>query len=42
MMKSLVQVANKLKLGAAYDTTNSDLYLVDERGSLEFILKYQF
>jgi len=39
---TLVQVANKLKLGAAYDTTNSDLYLVDERGSLEFILKYQF
>jgi len=24
------------------ETTNSDLSLTDERGSLEFILKYQF
>ena len=39
---TLLQIANKLKLGAAYDTTNSDLSLTDERGSLEFILKYQF
>lgn len=39
---TLVQIVNKLKIGAAYDTTNSDLYLVEERGSLEFILKYQF
>ena len=39
---TLLQIANKLKLGAAYDMTNSDLSLTDERGSLEFILKYQF
>jgi len=39
---TLLQIANKLKLGAAYDMTNSDLSLIDERGSLEFILKYQF
>ena len=37
---TLLQIANKLKLGAAYDMTNSDLSLTDERGSLEFILKY--
>ena len=39
---TLVKVANKLKLGAAYDITSSDFYLTKNGGSLEFILKYQF
>ena len=38
----LFQVIDKLKLGAAYDITTSDLNLVNDNGSLEFILKYQF
>lgn len=38
----LFQVVNKLKLGAAYDITTSDVNLVNDDGSLEFILKYQF
>jgi len=38
----LFQVMNKLKLGAAYDITSSDVNLVNDNGSLEFILKYQF
>jgi type IX secretion system PorP/SprF family membrane protein len=38
----LFQVVNKLKLGAAYDITTSDVNLVNDDGSLELILKYQF
>ncbi len=38
----LFQIINKLKLGAAYDITTSDVNLVNENGSLELILKYQF
>ena len=38
----LFQIIDKLKLGAAYDITTSDVNLVNDNGSLEFILKYQF
>jgi type IX secretion system PorP/SprF family membrane protein len=38
----LFQIIDKLKLGAAYDITTSDVNLVNDDGSLEFILKYQF
>ena len=38
----LFQVINKLKLGAAYDITTSDVNLVNDDGSLEIILKSQF
>lgn len=38
---SLVKVIDRLKLGAAYDITTAD-GLVNDDGSLEFILKYQF
>ena len=38
----LFQVIDKLKLGAAYDITTSDVNLVNDDGSLELILKYQF
>ena len=38
----LFQIVNNLKLGAAYDITTSDVNLVNDDGSLEFILKYQF
>ena len=38
----LFQIVDKLKLGAAYDITTSDVNLVNDDGSLEFILKYQF
>lgn len=38
----LFQVVDKLKLGAAYDITTSDVNLVNDDGSLELILKYQF
>ncbi len=38
----LLQVVDKLKLGAAYDMTTSDVNLVNDDGSLELILKYQF
>ena len=38
----LFQVVDKLKLGAAYDITSSDVNLVNDDGSLELILKYQF
>lgn len=38
----LFQVIDKLKLGAAYDVTSSDVNLVNDNGSLELILKYQF
>ena len=38
----LFQIVNKLKLGAAYDITTSDVNLVNDDGSLELILKYQF
>jgi len=38
----LFQILDKLKLGAAYDITSSDVNLVNDNGSLEFILKYQF
>jgi type IX secretion system PorP/SprF family membrane protein len=39
---TLLDVSDKLKFGVAYDVTMSDLYLVDQRGSIEFIFKYQF
>jgi len=39
---TLLNVSDKLKFGVAYDVTMSDLYLVDQRGSIEFIFKYQF
>ena len=38
----LFQVIDKLKVGAAYDITTSDVNLVNDDGSLELILKYQF
>ena len=38
----LFQIIDKLKLGAAYDITTSDVNLVNDDGSLELILKYQF
>lgn len=38
----LFQIIDKVKLGAAYDITTSDVNLVNDNGSLEFILKYQF
>ena len=38
----LFQIVDKLKLGAAYDITTSDVNLVNDDGSLELILKYQF
>ena len=38
----LFQVIDKLKLGAAYDVTTSDINTVNDSGSLELILKYQF
>ena len=39
---TLLDVSDKLKFGVAYDVTMSDLYLVDQSGSIEFIFKYQF
>ena len=38
----LVQLIDKLKLGFAYDITTTDITNVNDNGSLEFILKYQF
>ena len=38
----LFQIVDKLKLGASYDFTTSDVNLVNDSGSLELILKYQF
>ena len=38
----LLQVIEKLKLGFAYDITTSNANLVNDNGSLEVILKYQF
>mgnify|MGYP001954591690 FL=1 len=38
----LFQIVDKLKLGAAYDITTSDVNLINDDGSIEFILKYQF
>jgi type IX secretion system PorP/SprF family membrane protein len=38
----LFQIIDKLKVGAAYDITTSDVNLVNDDGSLELILKYQF
>ena len=42
MSNDYPNVSDKLKFGVAYDVTMSDLYLVDQRGSIEFIFKYQF
>jgi type IX secretion system PorP/SprF family membrane protein len=38
----LIRVIKKLKLGFAYDISNADINAVNDHGSLEFILKYQF
>ena len=38
----LLQVVDKLKLGVAYDFTISEVSLINDNGSTEFILKYQF
>ena len=39
---TLLNVSDKLKFGVAYDVTMSDLYLVDQRVSIEFIFNYQY
>ena len=38
----LLQVVDKLKRGVAYDFTISEVSLINDNGSTEFILKYQF
>ena len=38
----LFNVIDNLKLGVAYDMVTTDVNLVNDNGSLEFILKYQF
>ena len=38
---SLINVVNKLKLGVGYDITTAS-ELINDDGSIEFILKYQF
>lgn len=38
----LFQIVDKLKLGAAYDITQSSANLTNDNGSIELILKYQF
>ncbi|MFD2566723.1 PorP/SprF family type IX secretion system membrane protein [Pseudotenacibaculum haliotis] len=38
----LFQVLDRLKLGAAYDVTTMDASDINDNGSLELILKYQF
>lgn len=38
----LANVIDNLKLGVAYDMVTTDINLVNDNGSLEFILKYQF
>ncbi|MEQ6124972.1 type IX secretion system membrane protein PorP/SprF [Pseudotenacibaculum sp. MALMAid0570] len=38
----LFQVIDKLKFGAAYDVTTMDASIINDNGSLELILKYQF
>lgn len=38
----LVNLNNKLKSGVAYDLTISNVSMVNDGGSIEFILKYQF
>lgn len=38
----LFNVIDNLKLGVAYDMVTTDINLVNDNGSLEFILKYQF
>ena len=38
----LVRVIDKLRLGFAYDITTTDISNVNDNGSLEVILKYQF
>lgn len=38
----LIKVVDKIKLGFAYDITTSDVNFVNDNGSLELILKYQF
>lgn len=39
---TLLQITDKLKFGAAYDITTSNFSIIEENGSLEFILKYKF
>ncbi len=38
----LINVIDNLKFGVAYDMVTTDVNLVNDNGSLEFILKYQF
>ena len=38
----LIRVIKKLRLGFAYDISTTDINEVNDNGSLEFILKYQF
>lgn len=38
----LFTVIEKVRLGFAYDITQSDINLTNDNGSIEFILKYQF
>lgn len=38
----LIKVIEKLKLGLAYDISNTEIRNVNDNGSIEFILKYQF
>jgi type IX secretion system PorP/SprF family membrane protein len=38
----LIRVIEKLRLGFAYDISTADATIINDNGSLEFILKYQF
>lgn len=38
----LYEIVNNIRLGIAYDITLSDLHLLNDEGSLELIVKYQF
>ena len=38
----LIKVVDKIKLGFAYDLATTDINSVNNSGSLELILKYQF
>jgi type IX secretion system PorP/SprF family membrane protein len=38
----LINVIDNLKFGVGYDVVTTDINLVNDNGSLEFILKYQF
>jgi len=38
----LIRVIEKLRLGFAYDISTADATILNDNGSIEFILKYQF